>query len=330
MNVYCTLFDSNYLDKGLVLYRSLCRCEPEFRLYVFAFDEKCRTILEEEKLEHMVVVSLEEFETPALLKVKGERTRAEYCWTCTPWIVRHVLENYHERACTYIDADMMFFSSPQYIFDDMARQGCSAIITPHRFPDTAKGRKTAEHVGTYCVEFNTFVNDENGRAVLDWWAERCLEWCFYAPAGTSQWYGDQKYLEEFPKQFSGVYICEDFGAGIAPWNANQLKLAADPREVEVLASGRRYPIVFCHFAGIMHLSRTLVNANSGVKDSALHGVLYDTYVEAIRAERTYLKKAYGLELYVRRQVTKNPFYAFYQRFLSPIWHIRRLSDLYRI
>ena len=50
MNIYCTLFDSNYLDKGLVLYHSLCACEPDFRLYVFAFDERCREVLEAEAL----------------------------------------------------------------------------------------------------------------------------------------------------------------------------------------------------------------------------------------------------------------------------------------
>lgn len=330
MNVYCTLFDSNYLDKGLVLYRSLCRCEESFRLYVFAFDDRCREILEKEALDHMTVVSLAEFETPELLKVKAERTQAEYCWTCTPWTVRYVLDQYHEAACTYIDADMMFFRSPQDIFDNMSRRGCSVLITPHRFPDTPKGRQTAAHVGTYCVEFNTFLNNEDGRRALDWWAERCLEWCFYAPAGTSQWYGDQKYLDEFPIQFQGVYICEEAGAGIAPWNAEQLRLVPDTDQVEVLATGTRYPVVFCHFATIMHLTRTLVNVNSGVKDRALHTFLYDTYMDAIRSERAHLKETYGLELYVRRRVTKNPFYGFYQRFLSPLLHVRRLSDLYHI
>ena len=77
MNIYCTLFDSNYLDKGLVLYHSLCACEPDFRLYVFAFDERCREVLEAEALEHMVVVPLSEFETPELQKVKEEGSLPE-------------------------------------------------------------------------------------------------------------------------------------------------------------------------------------------------------------------------------------------------------------
>lgn len=333
MNVYCTLFDSNYLDKGLVLYRSLCQHEASFRLYVFAFDDRCRDILLAEKLEHMVVVSLAEFETPALLKVKAERTQAEYCWTCTPWTIRYVLDYYQEEHCTYIDADMMFFSSPQYIFDDMREKGCSTLITPHRFPNTSEWKKREKLVGTYCVEFNSFLNNDQGRQVLDWWAEQCLNWCFYTHSPNDPGYGDQRYLNEFSSHFPGVYICEEWGAGIAGWNAAQLRLSEKKNgidQVELISTGKTYPIVFYHFSGIAHLTRTWVNVNSGVPDARLHKVLYDTYMSEIRAARRHLLKCYELELYVRRRLTNRGLYAFYQRFLAPVLHIRRLSDLYRI
>ena len=333
MNVYCTLFDSSYLDKGLVLYDSLQRCEQDFRLYVFAFDNKCKDILRSEAKEHMIVVPLDEFETPELLKVKTERSRAEYCWTCTPWTIKYVLDHFHEAACTYLDSDMMFFSSPQYIFDEMQAQGCSTLLTPHRLPDTPAGRRRKAQVGEYCVEFNTFLNDENGRAALNWWAEQCLEWCFYAVHDEKGRYGDQKYLEEFPRRFNGVYVCKEYGAGIAPWNADQLELIPDveePYRVRVLKTEKEYPIVFCHYAAITFLNRHFVNASSGVKDRALHRVLYDTYMEKLTEQRRHLDDAYGLELYVRRKVTRNGLMAFYQCFISPVIHIRRISDIYRI
>ena len=334
MNIYCTLFDSNYLDKGLALYHSLCRVEKEFRLYVFTFDDRSRDILRAEAFKNMVVVPLEEFETPALLKVKKERSRAEYCWTCTPWTVKHVLEKYNEPICTYIDADMMFFSSPTYVFEQMEKENCSVIITPHRLGKDKRNQKREKHVGKYCVEFNTFVNNDEGRAVLEYWADACLDWCFYVPpsAGETR-YGDQKYLEDFPVKFSGVHICEEYGVGIAPWNAGQLKLVPGTEEapmVEVVETGKQYPVVFFHYAGIMHLSKHRVNVNSGVSDRALHKVLCDSYVEEIKKQRQYLLEKYGLELYVRRKVTNNPVMAIYQKFISPIAHIRRLSDIYKI
>ena len=51
--IFCTLFDSNYIDKGLVLYDSMCECIGEFKLYVFAFDEKCFELLSRMKLQNM-------------------------------------------------------------------------------------------------------------------------------------------------------------------------------------------------------------------------------------------------------------------------------------
>lgn len=330
MSVYCTLFDSNYLDKGLALWESLCAYEQGFKLYIFAFDDRCADILEQESLRGVTVVRLEEFETQELLMVKKKRSSAEYCWTCTPWIIKHVLEQFREPICTYIDADMMFFSSASYVFENMKSLGCSTVIVPHRLPANKKNQE--EHVGAYCVEFNTFVNDAAGRAVLDWWAEACLEWCYYTPRGSVETrYGDQKYLEEFPKRFSSVYICEDAGVGIAPWNAAQLRLARDcSNQVEVMATGEKFPIVICHFAGITHLTRKIVNVASGIKDRELHRVLYDVYMETIKRYRKYLLDKYNLELYVRRKVTNNPLLGLFQRFIQPILHIRQANDIYRL
>ena len=221
--VFCTLFDSNYLDKGLTLYYSMVKNIPNFRLYVFAFDDKCYEILKKENLPNLIIVPLSDFESKELLKVKRERTHAEYCWTCSPWIIKYVFNHFNEKICTYIDADMKFFASPQTIFDEMKLKNCSIIIVPHRFKNEYEEKVAHDKVGSYCVEFNTFVNDDNGMKALNWWADRCLEWCFYAVPGTTKWYGDQKYLNVFPEQFEGVMICNHYGVGLAPWNIELVK-----------------------------------------------------------------------------------------------------------
>ena len=41
--VLCTLYDSNYLDKGIALYYSLIKLEVPFKMYVLPMDEKCKT-----------------------------------------------------------------------------------------------------------------------------------------------------------------------------------------------------------------------------------------------------------------------------------------------
>ena len=57
-NIFCTLFDSNYLDKGLVLYDSMCKHMSQFKLYVFACDKKCYEILKVEKSNNLIPIDI--------------------------------------------------------------------------------------------------------------------------------------------------------------------------------------------------------------------------------------------------------------------------------
>lgn len=330
--IFCTLFDSNYIDKGLVLYDSMVENIGSFKLYIFAFDDTCFDILSKMKLCNVVIVPLKDFETEELLKVKSERTRAEYCWTCTAWTIKHVLDKYNEEICTYIDADMMFFSSPQPVFDQMKKNECSVIIVPHRFKSEKEEKKAHDTVGSYCVEFNTFMNNADGRAALDWWAEKCLEWCFYAVPGTTEWYGDQKYLNVFPQKFDGVYVCDHLGVGLAPWN-NMLVEYADtnPLRIRDKKSGAVYELIIYHFENVSFLSEHILHASSGLKSKALHEQIYDVYVSRILEKRKAIENEYGFKMSKKRRiVTKNIVMKIYQVYVGPIRRIKKISDLYWI
>ena len=75
MDIFCTLFDSNYLVRGLSLYKSLLDTKDDFELYVFAFDDDAYQMLMKLALPKMKVISLDEFEDERLLKIKQTRTR---------------------------------------------------------------------------------------------------------------------------------------------------------------------------------------------------------------------------------------------------------------
>ena len=51
--IFCTLFDSNYLDKGIALYNSMLRVMDSFKLYIFAFDEKSEEILRRKQFKNV-------------------------------------------------------------------------------------------------------------------------------------------------------------------------------------------------------------------------------------------------------------------------------------
>ena len=320
--VFCTLFDSNYLDKGLTLYYSMVKNIPNFRLYVFAFDDKCYEILKKENLPNLIPISLQEFETEDLLKVKQERTSAEYCWTCSPWVIKYVLDNYDERICTYIDADMKFFSSPQVVFDEMKERNASIIIVPHRFKSDEEEREAYNKVGSYCVEFNAFVKDNDGLKALNWWAERCLEWCYYAVPGTTEWYGDQKYLNVFPERFKGVMVCDHYGVGLAPWNINLVDYDNENNDiinVKVKKTGEVFPIVLFHFENVSFVTKHILNASSRTSSKKLYKAIYESYIKDLMINREYIENKYSIKLPRNRRIlTKNVLMYIYQKYISPI------------
>lgn len=238
MNRYfCTLFDSHYLVRGLVMARSLREKNPDSKLFVICFDEMSLEILQELNLPGVVLVSLDAFEDPELKKVKTSRSKVEYFWTCTPSVPLYLLQKYPEiDLITYLDADLMFFSSPEPVFHLMGDQ--SILITPHRYtPGYDRSNKT----GIYCVQFVSFKRDSSGMAALTWWREKCLEWCYnYFDKGK---FGDQKYLDHWPDQFEKVFVCEHVGAGAAPWNIQQYKIGRNSNTIYI----DRDPLVFYHF-----------------------------------------------------------------------------------
>ncbi|MBD3408739.1 MAG: glycosyl transferase [Ignavibacteriales bacterium] len=239
---FCTLFDSNYLSRGLAMYRSLLATGADFRLYVFAFDERTRRVLDKLRLDRVVVVSLADFEDEKLLAVKPTRSVTEYCWTSSSSTVLYVLENFDVDWCVYLDADLFFYADPEPIFEEAGE--ASIILTEHRYsPKYDKEVKS----GRYCVQFTGFRNDERGLAALRWWRERTLEWC-YARHEDGK-FGDQKYLDDWTERFEGVHVVRHMGAGVAAWNVRQydFRLLDGALLGRELATGEEFQTIFYHF-----------------------------------------------------------------------------------
>ena len=67
-----------------------------------------------------------------------------------------------------------------------------------------------------------FKNDRSGREALEWWRERCLEWCYNRHEDGK--FGDQKYLDDWVERFKNVRVINNIGVGVAPWNVNSYEL----------------------------------------------------------------------------------------------------------
>lgn len=329
MITFCTLFDSYYLDKGLTLYRSLMHCTENFKLYIFCFDDNSYDILNDLKLEHAIVIHHSQIEDEELLRLKEERSKAEYCWTCTPVIIEYVLKHFGEPNCTYIDADLYFFSDPQILFDEIEETKANIVITEHRFKNNWNGRRLCRRSGKYCVEFNYFDQSPNAQEALTWWKEKCYEWCFhlYEPERM----GDQKYLEKFPELFQGVHELSHPGGGVAPWNLGQYKLSRIEDGQPVLTdvkSGKEFPVIFYHFQNIRYLSEDMVNVSSGSHSKKTKDAVYRPYLKEIERSRRELKK-YGVTFSVKKIYSSNRLIAFLQGNVLR-FKVKSLTDIYKL
>ena len=303
MITLCTLFDHNYLDKGLAMYESLDRVCDEFELYVLAMSDKCYQILTELHYAHLKPIKLSDFEDEELLRVKPNRKVGEYCWTCSSSLIRYILQTFKPEYCTYIDADMFFYSNPKVIIDEMQQKNASVQVVGHRFSKSEKA-KYEWKVGKYCVEFNTFKNDKNGLELLETWRNQCLEYC--SADGDGVHFGDQKYLDNWCDDYPFCIETEQFGAGVGPWNIAQYRYVSGTSDnnLTVQCGKKTYPMIFYHFENIAYLEKKAarINVNAFLTwglDNNLVSELYTYYLQSVDKQKDMLKERFDLDILIK-------------------------------
>jgi hypothetical protein len=271
---FCTLFDSGYLYRGLAMYESLCKYCEDFHLYIFPFDDISRDKLMAMDLPKATIIPLNAFESEELLHIKQTRSRYEYYWTCTPSTILYCLKHYGLTDCTYVDADVYFFASPLVLLEEIG--GDSVLITGHRYtPRYDQSRKS----GRYCVQFITFRNDEHGLHALNWWRNACNDWCYDRHENGR--FGDQQYLDDWPKRFKGVHELRHLGGGVAPWNVQQYNFRKKGNALygSVKQTQEDFPVIFYHFHRLVFYSEKLLDLGNYVIDKEVLNLVYKPYVE---------------------------------------------------
>lgn len=279
MRAFCTYFDHRYLTRGLALWESLQKHAAQAPLYALCMDDLAWRLLRELALPNLHPIALAELEAshPELLDVKPTRSTIEYYFTVSPLLPLFVLARNPELASvSYVDADLWFFSSIEPLFDEL---GASSVgIIRHRFPPALKDR---EVYGIFNVGCLIFRNDAAARLCLEWWRDRCLEWCYDRVERDR--FADQKYLDRFPSRFPEVAVLENKGANAAPWNIGQYDVTDRAGRVFI----DDVPLMFFHFHGLRHWRGQMWQL--GLADYAvpasnvLVDAVYRPYIETLRA-----------------------------------------------
>jgi hypothetical protein len=245
MRHYCTLFDRNYLSRGLALHRSLLRHAGDHVLHVLCLDEATHDALRALALPRTKLLPLGALVAAdeGLAAAQRNRSAVEFYFTCKPVLMAHVLDaDPAARRVEYLDSDLYYFTDPSEV--EAGHDASPVALSPHRFGSVNAhllryGRFNAGWIGAAATA--------EGRRFLAWWRERCLESCTVVPDATR--YGDQKYLDQVPGLFPSTAIVSHPGFNAGPWSV------AD-HEVSQAGGGVRIdgqPLCVFHFHAMKRL-----------------------------------------------------------------------------
>ncbi len=219
MRNYVTLFNRDYLAKGLALYQSLqAHSSKDFTLYVLALDDFTRKYLEYEAGKNVLskMVILDWSFMPRDIPVKP----VPYNFFLLASEVTLALMKHLRKPVTYLDSDIYFFDDPEKIYVSIGSK--EVAIIPHRFPSHDFARLSPN--GLYNVSFVYFANTQKGIETLLWWRDSCRAKC------DAESCGDQLYLNEFPKRLGDkLCVLENIGIGAGPWNTYEYNVTDGPK-----------------------------------------------------------------------------------------------------
>jgi hypothetical protein len=262
--------------------RTIGRHSPGATVWVLCLDDHTRGLLDRLAIPGVRTMALTEVETPDVLEAKKTRSIAEYCWTLSSVLMWHVMQSRPEiELLTYLDADLLFFSPVEPLFEEIGSGSIAAI--EHRYTPRLA------HLGGYGrfnVQWVSVRRDEQGLDCLRTWRDQCVEWCFAAL--TDGKLGDQKYLDAWPERYSGFRNLQHVGAGLAPWNFPNYRITE--REGRLFVDDR--PLVFYHF----HQFQILENgthdycSSNYTQDGPPPELVYARYREATAASLAELRR----------------------------------------
>lgn len=277
MRHFCTLFDRNYITRGLALHRSLIRHGGEFTLHVLCLDEPTLIALSALGLPGMDLIPIEALESwdHDLYGARSGRTLPEFYFTCKPVLLGYVLDrNPAATRLSYLDADLYFFSDPVAVEREFADS--PVALSPHRFE--ARHASLRRH-GKFNAGWVSVSGSQEGRRFVGWWRDRCIEWCRLVVEDLR--FGDQKYLDQVPTLFPRTAIVLHPGVNLAPWNIGACRIEMLERGVEI--EGRS--LVFFHFHGTKRMLFNLYESG-----------LYEYGVDLTAAIRNGIYRPYVAEL----------------------------------
>lgn len=284
----------NYIPKVRMLFQSLRRLHPEWRLHLALADELRPEIdLSSEPFDE--VTPLSELEIPNWHGWAFCHTIVELATAIKPFMLARLLRQEGCKKVIYMDPDTVAFSRLDDIVE--ALEHASIVLTPHQTkPESSLSAVIDNEIcslkhGIYNLGFLAVSSDETGKSFADWWSERIYHFCRAdIPNGL---FTDQRWIDLVPAFFEGVAIMRSPRHNVAPWNLTTRKLSRSEDSTYLVDE---QPLGFYHFTGFDSGAHRIMAFKNGGNNPALQGLInwYDDETKDLANDPLAKEKwAYG-------------------------------------
>ena len=276
MPVYVTHCDKNYAVRAAALVTSMRQNGCIDLVCVVCHDEQAKAVvdsLNDTKLHSLMLSEVEAY-FPDLRIAQTNRSKLEYLFCLTPYLIEYTFLLHSNEIVIYVDSDIYFFDSPTKALNSLCREADVAIV-PHRFTEESKYR---EIYGKFNVGWMAFRPTDESRKVLNWWREKCFESTSCVVTDNS--FADQKYLDQFTTISARISIANNLGENAAPWNCYSIDKIANAR-----ITIRNEELIYFHFSGLRMYPNCTVLGYAGYGKRPSRGVrsrIYKPYIKNLK------------------------------------------------
>ena len=287
---FYTSCTNNYLPLARTLAKSLKKFHPSGYVHLVLCDSLLDSFdLDNEDFDN--VITVEDLAIPNLIPWLFKHSVIELCTAVKGRAAKFIMESYDCENVIYFDPDIAIFSPLEELIGHFEQS--DILITPHQlrpekiFSAIAENEISFLRHGTYNLGFMGAKNSPNGREFIDWWSDRCLDFC-YAKTEYGL-YTDQRWIDLVPAFFNGVNVLKNPGYNVANWNLSNRDVQGNIEE-QVTVNGS--PLCFYHFSG----SQTIMPEKYDLHNETTNALLawYDQQCESMgQAELSKLVCTYN-------------------------------------
>jgi len=285
MKHFFTSVNNAYVPKASVWAESVRRVYGEDARTWCVLSDVRRDDIDYQVFDHLLTI--EDLDVP-VSSLEGWifcHTVVELCTAVKPFAFKKIFRETGAAVVVYMDPDTVLYTPMDEIYEILATR--PVVLTPHvSVPATnIENLLDGEMLGclrhgVFNLGFLALADRGEGRSFLDWWAARCLDWCYDDSARGL--FTDQRWIDLAPCFFRDIEILRHRGYNVATWNLYYREVGRDAAG-RFMVNGTE-PLRFFHFSGFdlgTHESMLVKHA----PDNGTIRAMTDWYIEEQRRHR---------------------------------------------